>query len=53
MYARPRFETPAEIRMFAQWGADLVGMTNVPGGPGAGGGALYATIALVSNYAPA
>ena len=26
----PRFETPAEIRMYRQWGADLVGMTNVP-----------------------
>jgi len=26
----PRFETPAEIRMFAQWGADVVGMTGMP-----------------------
>jgi 5'-methylthioadenosine phosphorylase len=26
----PRFETPAEIRLFAQWGADVVGMTGVP-----------------------
>lgn len=26
----PRFETPAEIRMFAQLGGDLVGMTGVP-----------------------
>jgi 5'-methylthioadenosine phosphorylase len=26
----PRLETPAEIRMFAAWGADLVGMTLVP-----------------------
>lgn len=26
----PRFETPAEIRMFAQWGADIVGMTGMP-----------------------
>jgi len=26
----PRFETPAEIRAYAQWGADLVGMTGVP-----------------------
>jgi len=26
----PRFETSAEIRMFAQWGADVVGMTGMP-----------------------
>jgi len=26
----PRFETPAEIRMFATWGADVVGMTGMP-----------------------
>ncbi len=26
----PRFETPAEIRLFANWGADVVGMTGVP-----------------------
>jgi 5'-methylthioadenosine phosphorylase len=26
----PRLETPAEIRAFASWGADLVGMTLVP-----------------------
>lgn len=26
----PRFETAAEIRMFAQWGADVVGMTGMP-----------------------
>ncbi|HOA35817.1 MAG TPA: S-methyl-5'-thioadenosine phosphorylase [Bacillota bacterium] len=48
----PRFETPAEIRMFAQWGADLVGMTNVPEVVLAReAGLCYATIALVSNYA--
>lgn len=48
----PRFETPAEIKMFAQWGADLVGMTNVPEVVLAReAGLCYATLALVSNFA--
>ena len=25
----PQFETPSEIRMFKQWGADLIGMSTV------------------------
>lgn len=48
----PRFETPAEIKMFAHWGGDLVGMTNVPEVVLAReAGLCYATIALVSNFA--
>ncbi len=48
----PRFETPAEIRMFEQWGGDLVGMTNVPEVVLAReAGLCYATIALPTNYA--
>ncbi len=48
----PRFETPAEIKMIAQWGGDLVGMTNVPEVVLAReAGLCYATIALPTNYA--
>lgn len=48
----PRFETPAEIRMFAHWGCDLVGMTNMPEVALAReAGLCYATIALVTNFA--
>jgi len=48
----PRFETPAEIKMFGQWGGDLVGMTNVPEVVLAReAGLCYATIALPANYA--
>lgn len=50
--AGPRFETPAEIKMMAGWGGDLVGMTNVPEVVLAReAGLCYATITLVSNYA--
>jgi 5'-methylthioadenosine phosphorylase len=48
----PRFETPAEIRMFHQWGGDMVGMTGVPEVVLAReGGLCYASIALVTNMA--
>ncbi|OEF96140.1 methylthioadenosine phosphorylase [Desulfuribacillus alkaliarsenatis] len=47
----PRFETPAEIALFANWGADVVGMTNVPEVILAREKELcYATIATVTNY---
>ncbi|MER3496125.1 MAG: 5'-methylthioadenosine phosphorylase, partial [Armatimonadota bacterium] len=46
----PRYETPAEVRLFGQWGADVVGMT-------AGSEAIlmkeagvpYACVAVVTN----
>lgn len=48
----PRFETPAEIKMFQILGGDLVGMTNVPEVVLAREATLcYATLALVTNYA--
>jgi 5'-methylthioadenosine phosphorylase len=48
----PRFETPAEINMFAKLGGHLVGMTNVPEVVLAREAEMcYATIAMVTNYA--
>ncbi|MGQ9541627.1 MAG: S-methyl-5'-thioinosine phosphorylase [Armatimonadota bacterium] len=48
----PRYETPAEIRMFALWGADVVGMTGVPEVVFARElGMCYATVAIVTNWA--
>jgi len=48
----PRFETPAEIRMFQMWGGDVVGMTSVPEVILARElGMCYATIATVTNFA--
>jgi len=48
----PRFETPAEIRMFQLLGGDVVGMTSVPEVVLAREATLcYATIAVVTNYA--
>ena len=47
----PRFETAAEIRLFAQWGADMVGMTGVPEAVLARElGLCYATLCLVTNF---
>lgn len=48
----PRYETPAEIRMFAQWGADVIGMTGVPEVVLARELEMnYASLAIVTNYA--
>jgi len=48
----PRYETPAEVRMFAQWGGDVVGMTGVPEVIFAREmGMCYGALAIVTNYA--
>lgn len=48
----PRFETPAEIRAFSSWGADVVGMTNVPEVVlSREVGQCYAAVAVVTNMA--
>lgn len=48
----PRFETPAEIKMYRQLGGDLVGMTSVPEVVLAREAEMcYATIAMVTNFA--
>lgn len=48
----PRFETAAEIKAYRMWGADVVGMTNVPECPLAReAGICYSAIAMVTNYA--
>ena len=48
----PRFETPAEIRMFGALGADVVGMTGVPEVVLAReAGMCYLSICIVTNFA--
>ncbi len=48
----PRFETPAEIKMYKMLGGDLVGMTSVPEVVLAReAGICYATVAMVTNFA--
>lgn len=48
----PRFETPAEIKMYQLFGGDLVGMTSVPEVVLAKeAGLCYATVAMVTNFA--
>lgn len=47
----PRFETPAEIALYASWNCDVVGMTNVPEVILAREKELcYMTVAMVTNY---
>jgi 5'-methylthioadenosine phosphorylase len=46
----PRYETAAEVRLFAQWGADVVGMTAIPEATLAREAGLhYAGISLITN----
>lgn len=48
----PSFETPAEIRLFQQWGADVIGMSGVPEVITARHAGLnVAVIAVVTNLA--
>lgn len=48
----PRFETPAEIKMFRQLGGDLAGMTTVPEVCLAKEAEIcYATVSMITNYA--
>ena len=48
----PRVETPAEIRVFKNWGADVVGMTGIPEAVLAREAEIsYAGISIVTNAA--
>jgi 5'-methylthioadenosine phosphorylase len=48
----PRYETPAEVRMFVRWGGDVVGMTGVPEVILAREmGMCYGALAILANYA--
>ncbi len=47
----PRYETPAEVRLFASWGGSVVGMTGAPEAVLCReAGLRYAGVALVTNY---
>lgn len=47
----PRYETPAEIALYASWGASVVGMTSAPEAVLCREmGLPYASIAVVTNY---
>ncbi len=46
----PRYESPAEVRLFGAWGGDVVGMTGIPEAVFAReAGICYAGIAIVTN----
>ncbi len=46
----PRFESPAEVRLFGRWGADVVGMTGLPEAIFAReAGIEYAGLGIVTN----
>lgn len=48
----PRYETPAEVRLYASWGGQVVGMTNVPEAILAReAGICYGALAVVTNLA--
>lgn len=48
----PRYETPAEIRLYSSWGAHVIGMTNLPEAVLAReAGLCYGALAVVSNLA--
>ncbi len=48
----PRFESPAEVRLFAAWGADVVGMTGLPEAVFAREANInYAAVGIVTNLA--
>jgi len=48
----PRFESPAEVRMFAAWGADVVGMTGLPEAIFAREAKIdYAAVGIITNLA--
>ena len=47
----PQFSTRAESRLYRQWGADVIGMTNMPEAKLAREAELpYATLAMVTDY---
>lgn len=48
----PRYESPAEIKLYARWGGDVIGMTNLPEVVLAReAGICYGTLGLVTNLA--
>lgn len=48
----PRYETPAEITLYREWGGDVVGMTAATEAIAMGeAGVPYACVAVVTNFA--